>query len=100
MYQNTFGKEFFRQNNAGGQSRDRVSFSIRRGETFGLVGESGCGKSTLGRTLIRMYEPTSGTITFDGTDISTLMGKELLKYHKRMQIIFQIPILLWILIRM
>ena len=84
-------KNFFGRTTQVVKAVDRVSFSIRRGETFGLVGESGCGKSTLGRTLIRMYEPTSGTITFDGTDISTLKGKELLKYHKRMQIIFQDP---------
>ena len=84
-------KNFFGSTTQVVKAVDRVSFSIRRGETFGLVGESGCGKSTLGRTLIRMYEPTSGTITFDGTDISTLKGKELLKYHKRMQIIFQDP---------
>ena len=70
---------------------DRVSLSIKRGETFGLVGESGCGKSTLGRTLIRMYEPTDGTLSYDGDDITKIKGKELLSYHKRMQIIFQDP---------
>lgn len=70
---------------------DRISLSIRKGETFGLVGESGCGKSTLGRTLIRMYEPTEGTILYDGNDITNLKGKSLLTYHKRMQTIFQDP---------
>lgn len=70
---------------------DGVTFQIHKGETFGLVGESGCGKSTLGRTLIRMYEPTGGTIKFDGQDITNLKGKELLAFHKRMQIIFQDP---------
>lgn len=70
---------------------DRISLSIRKGETFGLVGESGCGKSTLGRTLIRMYEPTEGNILYDGNDITNLKGKSLLTYHKRMQIIFQDP---------
>ena len=49
---------------------DRVNLSIKKGETFGLVGESGCGKSTLGRTLIRMYEPTDGILTYDGHDIT------------------------------
>lgn len=70
---------------------DDVSFDIRRGETFGLVGESGCGKSTLGRTLIRMYDVTDGTVTYDGDDITRLKGKKLEAYHRRMQIIFQDP---------
>lgn len=70
---------------------DRVNLFIKKGETFGLVGESGCGKSTLGRTLIRMYEPTDGILTYDGHDITKTKGKELLAYHKRMQIIFQDP---------
>ncbi len=70
---------------------DGVDLAIRRGETFGLVGESGCGKSTLGRTLIRMYEPTSGKIVFDGHDITSAHGRELVDIHRKMQIIFQDP---------
>lgn len=70
---------------------DGVSFGIQKGECFGLVGESGCGKSTLGRTLIRMYEPTGGQIVFDGEDITHTKRRDLLPYHKRMQIIFQDP---------
>ncbi|MDN3019251.1 ATP-binding cassette domain-containing protein [Paenibacillus sp. BSR1-1] len=70
---------------------DDVSFHIFKGETFGLVGESGCGKSTLGRTLNRLYDPTSGEIQFDGKDIANLNNKELQPYRKRMQMIFQDP---------
>ena len=70
---------------------NNVTFDIYKGENFGLVGESGCGKTTLGRTLIRMYEPTDGILTYDGHDITKTKGKELLAYHKRMQIIFQDP---------
>lgn len=70
---------------------DDVSFHIYKGETFGLVGESGCGKSTLGRTLNRLYDPTSGEIFFDGKDIAKLNNKELQPYRKRMQMIFQDP---------
>ncbi len=70
---------------------DGINLEIRKGECFGLVGESGCGKSTLGRTLIRMYEPTGGQIFYDGEDISKKRKKEILPYHKRMQIIFQDP---------
>ncbi|MDR1643809.1 MAG: dipeptide ABC transporter ATP-binding protein [Clostridiales bacterium] len=67
---------------------DGVSFSIRKGETFGLVGESGCGKSTIGKTLLRLHEPTSGSIIFDGTDITHANMKP---FRKRMQIVFQDP---------
>ena len=59
---------------------DDVSFYVERGETFGLVGESGCGKTTTGRTIIRLYDPTSGTVSFDGKEISGKMDKSLRKY--------------------
>lgn len=70
---------------------DNVSFFIRQGETLGLVGESGCGKSTAGRTIIKLYEPTSGQIIFNGEDISKLKGKQIKKYTKKAQMIFQDP---------
>lgn len=70
---------------------DGVSLTIRRGETLGLVGESGCGKSTLGRTLIRLYEPTSGKIEFNGKNFLELSGSELRKSRKNIQMIFQDP---------
>ena len=67
---------------------DDVSFTIEKGETFGLVGESGCGKSTIGRTILRLYEPPSGNILLDGKDITKV---DMLPYRKRMQIVFQDP---------
>ena len=70
---------------------DGISFSIRRGETLGLVGESGCGKSTTGRTIIRLYNPTEGEVIFDGTNITLIPEKHMLPYRKRMQMIFQDP---------
>ena len=70
---------------------DGVSFTLQRGKTLGLVGESGCGKSTCARTVIRMYDVTSGSVVLDGTDITAMKQKELKPLRKKMQIIFQDP---------
>ena len=70
---------------------DDVSFKIERGTTMGLVGESGCGKSTTGRTLLRLLEPTSGSVLFDGEDVFKLDKKQMRDMRPRMQIIFQDP---------
>src|SRR5262252_1114087 len=70
---------------------DDVSFTVKRGETFGLVGESGCGKTTAGRAILRLHEPDSGSIRFDGTDLLSLGKQELRRKRRDMQIIFQDP---------
>ena len=70
---------------------DDITFEIRKGETFGLVGESGCGKSTTGRALIRLREATDGVVKFDGTDLASISKGDLRRMRRRMQIIFQDP---------
>lgn len=70
---------------------DDVSFNIRKGETFGLVGESGCGKTTCGRTVVGLHEASGGHVYYEGKDVHSLSGKEKLKFKKKAQIIFQDP---------
>lgn len=84
-------KKYFETKKGPLHAVDDVSFSIFPGETLGLVGESGCGKSTTGRAVIRLLEPTSGHVVFDGTDIVSLSRKEMKKTRKQMQMVFQDP---------
>jgi len=70
---------------------DNVSLSILQGQSVGLVGESGCGKSTLGRLLLRLIEPTSGSVTFEGTDLTSLSAEQLRRVRSGMQMVFQDP---------
>ncbi len=82
---------FFRRKIGDVKAVDNVSFSLKKGETFGLVGESGCGKSTTGRTVVRLNDATSGKIIFDGTDITNVKGSQLQKLRADFQLVFQDP---------
>ncbi|MBT2639650.1 MULTISPECIES: dipeptide ABC transporter ATP-binding protein [unclassified Bacillus (in: firmicutes)] len=70
---------------------DGITFTLKRGETLGIVGESGCGKSTMGRAILRLHEPSSGTIVYDGKDITNVSKRQMRDNRKDMQIIFQDP---------
>lgn len=84
-------KKYFSTKRGELHAVDDVSFTLERGKTLGLVGESGCGKSTTGRTILRLLEPTSGVVLFEGKDVSKLSKNELRHARKDMQIIFQDP---------
>lgn len=85
------GGGFFGQNQKVVHAVNGINFKVKKGETLGIVGESGCGKSTAGRTIIRLYEPTSGQIIFEGQDVTKAEGNDLLNLRRQMQMIFQDP---------
>ncbi|MBQ7644398.1 MAG: ATP-binding cassette domain-containing protein [Spirochaetales bacterium] len=84
-------KKYFKTPKGMLHAVDDVSFTIERGKTLGIVGESGCGKSTTGRCIMRLIEPTSGQVIFDGVDLASLSGRQMRKARKDIQIIFQDP---------
>ena len=84
-------KKYFKRARGMVHAVDDVSFTLEAGKTLGVVGESGCGKSTLGRTIIRLQEPTSGSVFFDGKDVSGLNRQQLWEQRRQMQMIFQDP---------
>ena len=85
------GFQVFRNRRLEVRAVDGLSFEVFRGETLGLVGESGCGKTTVGRTLLRLEQPTSGEIIFDGANVTRVEGRELKDYRRKIQVIFQDP---------
>ena len=84
-------KKYFQVPNGNLHAVDNLNFKINEGETLGIVGESGCGKSTLGRVILRLHEPTAGSVIYDGMDITTFDDNEMRQMRKYMQIIFQDP---------
>src|SRR5665213_1750590 len=84
-------QRFLRRDAADIRAVNDVSLAIVRGGTLGVVGESGCGKTTMGRSILRLIEPTSGSVVFDGIDVATLHGSALRKMRRRMQVVFQDP---------
>lgn len=85
------GKGLFKRNNGFVKAVDGISFQVYRGETLGIVGESGCGKSTMGRSILRLIEPSSGSVQFEGQEVTALNGLQLRKLRSEMQIVFQDP---------